>query len=68
MRFLGRLIYRTIRIVCLVFFVLLVYGVAMIVFRQAYGIELPNVIRLVLQHWPNWTSTSKTHPASRTRC
>ena len=54
MRFLGKFIYRIIRIVCLIFIGLLVYGIAIIVFRQAYGIELPNVVRWVLQHWPNW--------------
>ena len=53
MRFLGKLVDRTIRIVCLIFLALLVYGIAIIVFRQAYGIELPNVVRWVLQHSPN---------------
>jgi hypothetical protein len=56
MRFLGRLIYRTVRIVCLIFLALLVYGIAIIVFRQAYGIELPNIVRWVIQHWPYWSS------------
>jgi len=54
MRFLGKLIDRTIRIVGLMFLALLVYGIAIIVFRQAYGIELPNVVRWVVQHWHNW--------------
>ncbi len=56
MRLLGMLIYRTIRIGCLIFLALLVYGIAMIVFRQAYGIELPNVVRWTFQHWPNWSN------------
>ncbi len=54
MRFIGKLFYRTIRLVCLIFVALLVYGLAIIVFRQAYGIELPNIVRWALQHWPNW--------------
>lgn len=53
MRFLGKLIYQTIRIIFLIFLALLIYGIAIIVFRQAYGIELPNVVRAVLQHWPD---------------
>jgi hypothetical protein len=56
MRFLATLIYRTARMVVLIFLALLVYGIAIIVFRQAYGIELPNVLRWVQQHWSSWLS------------
>lgn len=58
MHFLGRLIHRAIRIVFLFFLALLVYGIAMIVFRQAYGVELPNIVRWAFQHWPNWVDFS----------
>jgi hypothetical protein len=53
---LRRIIYRIFRIVRFIFFALLVYGIAIIVFRQAYGIELPNPIRWLVNHWPSGLS------------
>ncbi len=56
MSFITKLIRGTICLVIYFFLALLVYGIAIIVFRQAYGIELPNVVSWTLQHWPKWLS------------
>jgi hypothetical protein len=38
-------------IVAAVFFLLLIYCVAILVFRNAYGVELPNPFELLPHHW-----------------
>lgn len=53
MAFLEKLFYRIYRLVRFIFLALIVYGIAIIVFRQAYGVDLPNPIRWLSNHWPN---------------
>ena len=52
MRFLGGLLSRAVRIVRQLFFLVVGYGIVIIVFREAYGIALPNPIPWLSKHWP----------------
>lgn len=53
MHFLGRLIHRLVQLLRLLFVIVIGYGIAIIVFREAYGIALPNPIRWLEKHWPS---------------
>ncbi len=53
MRFLGRLIHRVLQLVRLLFVIVIGYGIVMIVFREAYGIALPNPMHWLSKHWPS---------------
>lgn len=53
MRFLGRLLLRVIRVIKVLFLTVTGYGVLIIVFREAYRLELPNPIRWLIAHWPS---------------
>ena len=53
MHFLGRVIHRLAQLVRLLFAIVIGYGIMIIVFREAYGVELPNPIRWLLKHWPS---------------
>jgi len=53
MHFLGRLIHRLVQLVRLLFVIVIGYGIMIIVFREAYGVDLPNPIHWLLKHWPS---------------
>ena len=53
MHFLGRLIHRLVHLVRLLFVIVIGYGIMIIVFREGYGVELPNPIRWLSKHWPS---------------
>jgi len=53
MPYFRRLIQPVVKLIRLVFMIVIGYGLMIIVFREAYRLELPNPAPWLIKHWPS---------------